>query len=170
MISRLKSFFAPTRLAPLGWLLLGALLLFHVWLLARRVAEGELLEAGVLWRWLGAFALLLFWGLQRRLAHRLSPRARRSSGLAFWTLVLLLHGGGLPMAPVPGMAALPLAEVGTLALPLLAVFLLLERAGAAAADPLPAWRGARVRRERGRLALAAGFLPQLSCRPPPALR
>lgn len=167
MMSRLRSIFAPARLAPLGWLLLGALLLFHAWLLARRVADGELLEAGVLWRWLGAFALLLFWGLQRRLAHRLSPRARRSSSLAFWTLVLLLHGG-VPVAPAPGMATLPLAEVGTLALPLLAVFLLLDRIGAFAADRAPAWRGIRLRREGGRLALAAGFLPQLSCRPPPA--
>lgn len=167
MTSRLKRFAACARLAPLGWALLGVLLVFHAWLLMRRVAAGELLETGVLWRWLGAFALLVFWGLQRRLADRLSPRARRSSGLAFWTLVLLLHGG-LPAAPAPGLAPLPMAEAGTFALPLFAVFLLLYRAAALATESGPTRPLFRLRRRRERLALATGFLPQISCRPPPA--
>jgi hypothetical protein len=155
-------------LALLGRLLLGAMLLFHGWLLARRLGSGELFDSGVAWRWLGAAGLLFFWVLQRRLAKSLSPRARRRSGLAFWSLVLVLHAG----APLDGtghaLAAVPLTEIGSFALPLLAAFLLLETsrrldAGCLLSPPCPAGR-----QPRNRLDLRAGFLPQVSCRPPPA--
>jgi hypothetical protein len=161
------SFFARARVAPLGRLLLGVMLLFHGWLLARRLESGDLLDAAVLWRWLGALGLLLFWAFQRRLASRLSPRARRSSNLAFWSLVLVLHSG-LPAAP-PGQApaGIPLAEIGTLALPLLAALFLLDTAARLAAIARPAWRGAFASRDRGRRERRAGYLPQVSCRPPP---
>jgi hypothetical protein len=164
------AFAAP--LALLGKLLLGAMLVFHGWLLAKRLASGELFDSGAAWRWLGAAGLLFFWALQRRLAKSLSPRARRRSGLAFWSLVLVLHAG----APMDGAlfktaghtaAALPLAEIGSFALPLLAAFLLLETARRLAGAGLPSLLPAAARSPRRRFDLSAGYLPQVSCRPPP---
>lgn len=155
-------------LALLGKLLLGAMLVFHAWLLAKRLGSGELFDSGVAWRWLGAAGLLFFWVLQRRLAKSLSPRARRRSSLAFWSLVLVLHGG----APMDGagqaLAAVPLAEIGSFALPLLAAFLLLETARQLDSGGLLSPLRAAARHPRKRLDLRAGFLPQVSCRPPPA--
>lgn len=159
------------RLAPVGKILLGALLLFHGWLLLRRLSSGELFDSEIVWRWLGALALLLFWGLERRLAARLSPRARRRSDLAFWSLVLILHSGGVPMTPAGQLlAAMPLAEIGALALPLLVAALVAETVGALLASPLPrSLRAGFSSLDRARLHLATGFLPQVSCRPPPAV-
>ena len=166
-----KNLFQRNRIAlTLGQLALGALLVFHGWLLLRRLASGDLFDSAVVWRWLGALLLLLFWGLERKLAKRLSPHARRRSDLAFWSLVLLLHTGGAPITPAGVMLqAIPLAEIGSLALPLFAAVLLIETFGAA----LRASGQATLRRSRLilhplRHALSSGFLPLVSCRPPPA--
>lgn len=171
-MSRLpKGLLQRNRIAlTLGQLLLGALLVFHAWLLFRRLDSGALFDSTVVWRWLGALLLLVFWGLERRLATRLTPHARRRSDLAFWSLVLLLHTGGAPITPAGVMLqAIPLAEIGSLALPVLAAVLLLETLAAA----LPSTGQASLRRGRLALhslrhALSSGFLPQVSCRPPPA--
>ncbi len=164
-----KSLAADSRLVRLGQLLVGALLLFHAWLLAKRLASGELFDSGIAWRWLGAAALLLFWGVQRRLARELSPRVRRRSHLAFWSLVLVLHVG-VPAAPgEPALKALPLSDLGQLALPLFAAFLLLS-GGALVASRQPALISCPARRAPDGSALRTGFLPQLSCRPPPRRR
>lgn len=155
-------------LALLGKLALGVMLLFHGWLLARRLGSGELFDSAVAWRWLGALGLLFFWVLQRRLAKTLSPRGRRRSDLAFWSLVLVLHGGAPIDHAGATLGAMPLAELGSFALPLLFVFLLLETARRLAARGLPSPLRAAPRRRRPRPGLRAGFLPQVSCRPPPA--
>lgn len=160
-----KGFATAPLLAQLGQLAFGALLLFHVWLLARRVSAGALFDATVLWRWLGACGLLLFWRLQRHLADQLSVRARKRSNLAFWVLVLVLHSG-VPAAG-PAISAIPLTELSHLALPLLAALLLIETLGALIASRKLSRRFARSRFDMRRRALQAGFLPQLSCRPPP---
>jgi hypothetical protein len=164
------AFAAP--LALLGKLLLGAMLVFHGWLLAKRLASGELFDSGAAWRWLGAAGLLFFWALQRRLAKSLSPRARRRSGLAFWSLVLVLHAGAPMDGAISGagqaLAAVPLAELGSFALPLLAAFLLLEAARRLDAGRRLSPLSSAARHPRKRLDLRAGFLPQVSCRPPPA--
>jgi hypothetical protein len=163
-----KSLAAESRLAQLGKLLVAALLLFHGWLLARRLFAGELFDYEVLWRWLGAAALLVFWRLQRHAARGLSARQQRRSSLAFWSLVLVLHIG-VPASPAagPAIAALPLTELGNLAVPLLAAVLLLH-AGSLLAGRRSPLRFSAVRRDRARLGLRSGFLPQVSCRPPPA--
>lgn len=155
-------------LALLGKLLLGAMLVFHAWLLARRLGSGELFDSGAAWRWLGAAGLLFFWALQRRLAQSLSPRARRRSSLAFWSLVLVLHSGAPIQSAGHTLAAMPLAEIGSFALPLLAAFLLLESSRRLAGGGLLSPLRAAARHPRKRLDLRAGFLPQVSCRPPPA--
>lgn len=161
-----NGFTALSRPAQLGRLLLGVLLLFHAWLLARRLDSGQLFDSAVGWRWLGAFGLLLFWRLQRHLARPLSSRARRRSNLAFWVLALVLHSG-VPAAD-PAFSAIPLTELGNLGLPLLAAFLLLETLGALVAARTPALRRTVHGCDRPWRDLQAGFLPQLSCRPPPS--
>jgi len=163
-----KNLAALSRLALLGKLLVGALLAFHGWLLARRLLAGDLFDDGVLWRWLGAAALLLFWLLQRHFARDLSLRQRRRSSLAFWSLVLVLHLG-VPASPAagPAIAALPLTELGGLAVPLLAAVLLLH-AGSLLAGRRSPLAFAVARRDRIRPGLRSGFLPQVSCRPPPS--
>lgn len=159
-----KGFATASLLAQLGQLTFGALLLFHAWLLARRLSDGAF-DSSVLWRWLGACGLLLFWRLQRHLAGQLSVRARKRSNLAFWVLVLVLHSG-VPAAG-PAISAIPLTELSHLALPLLAALLLIETLGALIASRKLSLRFARSPSEMRRRALQAGFLPQLSCRPPP---
>jgi hypothetical protein len=67
------------------------LVLFHGWLVARRLSDPAALPPGILLRWLGAFAVVgaLLW--LRRLGL---PLLRGRKALAVWTVALLLHGNG----------------------------------------------------------------------------
>ena len=72
------------------------LVLFHGWLVARRLADPAALPPGILLRWLGAFAVVgaLLW------LHRQGlPLLHGKKALAAWTVALLLHGnaGAAPL-------------------------------------------------------------------------
>jgi hypothetical protein len=68
---------------------LGGLVLFHVWLAGRRLADPTGLDPHVLFRWLAGFGVVgaLLW--LRRLGL---PLLRGKKALALWTVALLLHG------------------------------------------------------------------------------
>jgi hypothetical protein len=74
-----------------------ALVLFHGWLVARRLSDPATLPPSVLFRWLGAFAVVaaLLW--LRRLGL---PLFHGRKALAVWTVALLLHvnAGAAPLA------------------------------------------------------------------------
>src|SRR5215510_3177137 len=65
------------------------LVLFHAWLVGRRLADATALDPRVLFRWLGGLAVVgaLLW--LRRLGL---PLLRGRKALALWTVALLLHG------------------------------------------------------------------------------
>lgn len=156
------------RLALLG-LAAGAtgwLVVFHLFLLWKRVADLSILEPVVAGRWLGTLLLLAF-GL--RIARRKGGDWHQPA--AFWLLVLLLHAG-LPIntgAPseigagsVPMLLVLPLGVVSAGAL--LAFFWI-------AARPFEAARHAAARwlvPPTPRLAVCAAPRSGLAARPPPS--
>ena len=142
------------------------LLLFHAWLLLRRLSDGAFLERTVVFKWLWALALCGLWlGLRRLAVERRASRAR----LAFWILVILLHVGGTPLTPAgEWLQVLPLAEVGALGLPLCLAAWALELAGTQSRRFCNRRRvSASIRelpqpvRDRFRL------FPNVFCRPPP---
>lgn len=100
--------------------LVSALVLFHGWLVARRLSDPATLPPDVLLRWLGAFAVVgaLLW--LRRLGL---PLLHGRKALAVWTVALLLHGnsGAAPLdadaegGPVPESLVLVLPGVLSLA-------------------------------------------------------
>ena len=150
-----------------SFLSLGAvslLVAFHAWLLALRLAEGQLGEPTVALRWLAAPILIAALATLRRAGV---PLVWGRKAFAFWVLVLLLHWTATPAAErgVP-VAELLLKLPGTFVT--LAAFALLGVA---------AGRTVRPRRQTGRgervgvLRLGPvvnGFLPALAARPPPA--
>jgi hypothetical protein len=76
---------------------------FHIVLLVRRFAEGEL-DPAALFRWSGAFLLL---GAALWLRRHRVPLLWGRQALVFWLLVLLLHAGAPPSAPAPAWMVVP---------------------------------------------------------------
>lgn len=72
----------------------GAVALFHGWLLLQRLVDSTIGEPAILLRWLGAVGLLAGALAVRR--RGLSVTSGRSA-LVFWLLVLLLHVGASPV-------------------------------------------------------------------------
>jgi hypothetical protein len=76
-------------LRHLAGVCVAALVLFHAWLMGRRLSDPTALDPRVLLRWLAALAVVgaLLW--LRRLGL---PLLRGRKALALWTVALLLHG------------------------------------------------------------------------------
>ena len=156
---------APRRAR--GFLLLapvvGTLVLFHVFLLCRRIADASILSPRVLLNWLAAFALVAALLRMRRRGH--SPMRGRGA-LTFWLLVLLLHAGPA-LQPAPG---LPPSGAESLPSPssILTAFLWTTLLAAALAAAAPARRPqAPLRGLPSCLATADGFGRVVAPRPPP---
>jgi hypothetical protein len=74
----------------------GLLVLFHAWLLARQLWDGELAEPGLIMRWMIAAGLVAaIVGLRRSGAHVLWGR----KSVSIWLLAALLHGPAMANAP-----------------------------------------------------------------------
>jgi hypothetical protein len=82
---------ARKALRHLAGAFVAALVLFHGWLVVRRLSDPASVPPGVLLRWLGAFAVVagLLW-----LRRRGMPLLHGRKALAIWTVALLLHGNG----------------------------------------------------------------------------
>lgn len=167
---------SPWRLLRLGALALGAayLVALHAELLWQRIASQTLFEPLVALKWAGAAALVagLAWMWRAGI-----PILRGRRAVVFWMLVLLLHAGTTVPAVEDLAADLsdPAAGGLLLVLPLCATLAtvfelgrrLLERRPAArpARRPVPRWLAFEG---PPRPALAQGFGPLVSCRPPPS--
>jgi hypothetical protein len=139
------------------------LVAFHAWLLALRLAEGQLAEPTVALRWLAALILIASLAALRRAGV---PLVWGRKAFAFWVLVLLLHWTATPAAE----RGVPVAEL-LLKLPTVVTLVTLTLLG------LASGRATRPGRRdvRGesvavlRLGpVSNGFLPALAARPPPA--
>lgn len=140
-----------------------ALVLFHVFLLWRRLVDATLFSPRVLLNWLAAALLLaaLAW-----LRQRGQSVLRSRSAVIFWLLVLLLHAGpdldpapGLPLSvteSLPGPSFLLAAVVWA------ALFVLASLAVSAEAHA----RQSASRRAH-HAAAASGFGRTVAPRPPP---
>lgn len=79
--------------------LVGLLVLFHVFLLWRRIVDASILSPRVLLNWLAALLLLVALAWMRRRGQSV---VRSRGALIFWLLVLLLHAGP-DLEPAPGL-------------------------------------------------------------------
>ena len=105
---------ARAALRHLAGASVAGLVLFHGWLVARRLSDPAALPPGILLKWLGAFAVVgaLLW--LKRLGL---PLLRGRKALAVWTVAFLLHGNA-GAAPLGGDAdAGSVAESLVLVLP-----------------------------------------------------
>ncbi len=146
-----------------------ALVLFHGWLVARRLADPAGLEPRVAARWLAAFAVVgaLLW--LRSLGR---PLFRGRKALAVWTLAFLIHGNA-GAAPLPGDAdgasgpgALVLVLPGALSLATASALLLL--AGASRRHFLESHERGLAVRPASSLFFLSPCLEGHGPRPPPA--
>lgn len=113
-----------------------AVVLYHVWLLGGRLADGSALEPLVAGRWLGSAALVAAALVLRRRGFAIS---RGRPALVFWLLVALLHGVGAVGWTAEGARSEP---------PLPAAVLWLATPLGLAATVL-FWAGALAARSRG---------------------
>ncbi len=160
---------ARAALRHVAGALVAALVLFHGWLVVRRLSEPATLPPGVLLRWLGAFAVVaaLLW--LRRLGL---PLLHGRKALAVWTVALLLHGNA-GASPLDGDATggsvpetLVLVLPGVLSVATASALLLL-----ASVRPRPllaSARGAGVLRPVGAAKHLSPCLAGLGPRAPPA--
>jgi len=158
-----------TALRHLAGAGVAALILFHGWLVARRLADPAGLEPGIALRWLAAFAVVggLLWLRSRGL-----PLFRGRKALAAWTVAILIHGnaGAAPLPGdaegVPGTEALVLVLPGALSLVTASALLLL--AGVSPRRALVARPLGLVLRPAPRPLLLSPCLAGHGPRPPPA--
>ena len=138
----------------------GALVLLHVALLARRIADATIAEPGVLLRWLGSAATLAAMAAIRRRGGSLW---QGRNGVAFTLVLLLLHAGALPaVAAAPTVLVFPAA---------LAFGLVAASAARIAADRAALRPASAVRlrwTEPAAPAEAPGFARRFASRPPPS--
>jgi hypothetical protein len=147
----------------LGGAAVALLVLFHLLLLAERIARASILDPATSLRWLGAAAAL---GLALVFRRTGSSLIAGRSGLVFWALVLLLHvgAGGSPLDP--HRAPLVLLGTGLAAGALLALAAPAARRRRRIAIAVRSAVSRAVRPPRLRLPdLLFGFVP----RPPPAV-
>ena len=152
---------------PVIVLVLGAvslLVAFHVWLLALRLAEGQLGEPTVALRWLAALILVATLASLRRAGV---PLVWGRKAFVFWILVLLLHWTATPAAARGAPVEELLLKLPGTVLTLAAFALLGVVAGRTLRPRRPMGRGERVGVRRLGL-VVHGFLPALAARPPPA--
>jgi hypothetical protein len=162
------------------------LALFHGWLFWNRMVDGRFLEPAVAFRWIaGALILAGFLALRRLgasskpgsggIAESANCGSTGRKSLVLWLFVVLLHcqaigaspGAGFDPALVPGTVAALSANLAFFSTATALGFALLARPRRGGAARLLAFRGVAVRAPAP-AAPAAGFLPQVSSRPPPA--
>ncbi|MGE0453286.1 MAG: hypothetical protein AB7O37_01100 [Vicinamibacteria bacterium] len=141
-----------------------ALVAFHGWLLALRLAEGALGDPAVALRWLAGFGLTAaLLGLRR--AGVSLFRGRKA--FVFWLLVLLLHWS----ATAAGDRGAQFDDLilGVPASVVSLVFVATLLAGVPSGTPrkVPRWRISRIPLALRSAALGAGFVFALAARPPP---
>lgn len=143
--------------------------LFHGWLLATQLWDGQLADPRLLCQWLVACGLVMgLSALQRSGASALSRR-----GIALWLLAALLHGPAVATLvttadtalPEAATAALQVAQVAGTAALVLGSLLLVLAARRAAAHPRLASTSAL--RHPGTAAATLGFAVTRGARPPP---
>ncbi len=158
----------PRRLAPVVrwglWTAAALLVVGHVALLARRVADASIAEPLVLVRWLASAAsIAAVVELRRRGLFAWQGR----TGLAFLLVVLLLHAGGgapLPIADASSRIGLPAGLLAAAAASLALAFA--RPAAILAAAPKPA--AFRPARDDSRRAVDDGVHHRpFASRPPP---